>query len=125
MQVVIVTTDRINPDEVYDMIQKETAGSVILHFAVVRRQTGDQITQTIEFQPAGDTESEMKSIIESMRDKWHIEDVLIIRRIGILQVGDIIALVAVSAPHREDAFEACRYGVESLKQMRTIKKIEA
>ncbi|UCG84207.1 MAG: molybdenum cofactor biosynthesis protein MoaE [Dehalococcoidia bacterium] len=120
----IVTADYINPNEIYDKIQKETVGSVVLHFAVVRERTGNQVTQTIEFQPAGDIESELKSIADSMRDRWQIEDMLIIRRIGVLHVGDVMSLVAASAPHREDAFDACRYGVESLKQMRTIKKTE-
>ncbi len=35
-----------------------------------------------------------------------------------------MSLVAASAPHREDAFDACRHGVESLKKMKTIKKAE-
>jgi len=120
----VVTTDCINPNEAYYKIQKENVGSVVVHFGVVRERTGNQITQTIEFQPAGDIESELKSIADSIRDRWQIEDVLIIRRVGVLQVGDIISLVAASAPHREDAFDACRYGVESLKQMRTMKETE-
>jgi len=120
----IITTDHINSNEIYDKIKKETVGSVVLHFAVVRERTGAQITRTIEFQPTGDTASELKSIADNMRNRWQLEDVLIIRRIGILHVGDIMSLIAASAPHREDAFDACRYGVESLKQMRTIKKTE-
>lgn len=120
----IVTEDCINSDEIYDKIKKETVGSVVLHYAVVRERTGTQITQTIEFQPTGNIAGELKSIAASMRNRWQLEDVLIIRRIGILHVGDIMSLVAASAPHREDAFDACRYGVESLKQMRTIKKTE-
>jgi len=120
----VVTTDCINPNEAYYKIQKENVGSVVVHFGVVRERTGNQITQTIEFQPAGDIESELKSIADSIRDRWQIEDVLIIRRVGVLQVGDIISLVAASAPRREDAFDACRYGVESLKQMRTMKETE-
>ena len=120
----IVTSGIINPDEVYEKIQRETVGSVVLHFAVVRGRTGEHITQTIEFKPTGDVERELKSITCSIRDKWDVEDVLTIRRLGLLQVGDIMSLVAVSAPHREDAFDACRYGVESLKQMQTIHKTE-
>lgn len=120
----IVTIDRINPNEVYDRIQKETVGSIVLHFAVVRAKTGEKITQTIEFCRDGDIESELKSIADSMRETWQLEDVLIIRRLGILHVGEVMSLVAASAPHREDAFDACRYGVESLKKMQTISKAE-
>jgi molybdopterin synthase catalytic subunit len=120
----IVTEATINPNEVYDKIKRETVGSVVLHFAVVREKTGDQITQSIDFQRNGDIENELKSIAGSIRDKYQLEDVLIIRRLGALRVGDVMSLVATSAPHREDAFDACRYGVESLKKMKTITKTE-
>jgi len=120
----IVTTECIDPNEVYDKIQKKTVGSVVLHFAVVRQKTGDQITQNIEFQRGGDIEGELNAIVDSMKGKWQLEDALIIRRLGLLKVSEVISLVAASAPHREDAFDACRYGVESLKKMKTIKKTE-
>ena len=120
----IVTETTINPNEVYDKIKRETVGSVVLHFAVVREWTGDQSTQSIDFQRNGDIEDELKSIADSIKDSYQLEDVLIIRRLGELRVGDVMSLVAASAPHREDAFDACRYGVESLKKMKTIKKTE-
>ncbi len=120
----IVTETTINPNEVYDKIKRETVGSVVLHFAVVREWTGDQSTQFIDFQRNGDIENELKSIADSIKDSYQLEDVLIIRRLGELRVGDVMSLVAASAPHREDAFDACRYGVESLKKMKTIKKTE-
>jgi len=120
----IVTTDSIKPAEVYDRIGRETIGSVVLHFAAVREKTGDKTTQSIEFQRTGDIESELKSIGDIMRDRWEVEDVLIVRRLGVLHVGDIMSAVAASAPHREGAFDACRYGVEALKKMKTIKKTE-
>jgi len=120
----IVTNEPIEPNRIYDQIQKQTAGSVVLHFAVVRGKTGDQVTTSIEFQPAGDIESELRLISERIRQQWKVEDVLIIRRIGLLRVSDVMSLVAASAPHREDAFDACRYGVENLKKMQTIHKKE-
>jgi molybdopterin synthase catalytic subunit len=119
-----VTETTINPNEIYDRIKKETVGSVVLHFAVVREFTGDQVTQIIDFQRNGDIENELKAIVDSIKDKYELEDVLIIRRLGALKVGEVMSLVAASAPHREDAFDACRHGVESLKKMKTIKKAE-
>jgi len=102
----IITNKTINPNEVYDRIKKETVGSVVLHFAVVRERTGDQVTQVIDFQRNGDIENELKSIVDRIKEKYELEDVLIIRRLGALKVGDVMSLVAASAPHREDAFNA-------------------
>ena len=120
----IVTETTINPNEIYARIKKETVGSVVLHFAVVREHTGEQVTHSIDFQRNGDIENELKAIVDSIKDKYELEDILIIRRLGVLKVGEVMSLVAASAPHREDAFDACRYGVESLKKMKTIKKTE-
>lgn len=120
----IVTETTITPNEIYDSIKKATVGSIVLHFAVVREKTGDQVTHSIDFQRNGDIENELKSIVDSLKDKYELEDVLIIRRLGALKVGEVMSLVAASAPHREDAFDACRHGVESLKKMKTIKKTE-
>lgn len=120
----IVTSDVIDPNRCYEQIQSATAGSVVLHFAVVRGQTGDQTTESIHFERAGDIEAELRSITDAIRVKWQVEDAVIIRRLGKLGVGNVMSLVAASAPHREDAFDACRFGVESLKKMKTIKKTE-
>ena len=119
----IITDKEINPNEIYDMVKKETISSIVLHFAVVRERTGGQVTHTIDFQRNGDIENELKSIAGIIEDKYELEDLLIIRRLGALKVGEVMSLVA-SAPHREDAFDACRHGVESLKKMKTIKITE-
>ncbi|MFO8009920.1 MAG: molybdenum cofactor biosynthesis protein MoaE [Dehalococcoidia bacterium] len=120
----IVTSDIVDPNRVYDRIQRNTAGSVVLHFAVVRGQTGEQITESIEFERQGDIEAELRSITSDARENYKIEDFLIIRRLGKLVVGEVMSLVAASAPHREDAFDACRLGVERMKKMKTVGKTE-
>lgn len=120
----IVSNKPINPNKVYELLKKDTAGSLVLHFAIVRGSTENKITSLIEFQASGDVKEELSTISDEIRKKWEIEDILIIRRLGVLNIGDIISLVAVSSPHREQAFEACRYGVDKLKKMSTITKKE-
>ena len=120
----LVTEQPINPSEMYDQIEKQTAGSVVFHYAVVRERTGDQITTGITFERGGDIESELRGIIDKLKSEWPIEDAFIVRRLGALAVGDIISLVACAAPNRKPAFEACLHGVECLKKMTTIVKTE-
>ncbi len=121
---ILITENPIDSKTTYESIQKKTVGSVLLHYAVVRERTGNHVTKQIEFQRNGDIESEMYSISDSLFEKWALEDVLIIRRLGTLQVGDIISLVSVSSPNSKDAFEACHFGIESLKKMKFIRKTE-
>jgi molybdopterin synthase catalytic subunit len=122
---VLITTDPIDTRGAYDLISKRTSGSVLLHYAVVKAQEGKKgVTCHIEYNLAGDAEQELRMIAGEIADSWTIEDILLIRRIGILGVGEIISLVAVSSPASEDAFAACKSGIGCLKKMSSIVKNE-
>jgi len=122
---VLVTTDPIDPRASYDLIAKNSAGSVLFHYAVVKEQEGKKgVTCHIEYDLAGDAEEELRKIAEDMTADWGIEDILLIRRVGRLDIGEIISLVAVSSPASEDAFTACKFGIGRLKKMRSIVKNE-
>ena len=120
----IATAKPIDPKQVYEEFKRKTAGSVVLRLALVRERTGNEIAQATEFRRHGDVESELKSIADDMRGRWRLEDTLIIHRLGVLQAGDVMSLVAATAPRRDQAFDACRHGVENLKQMQTIRTTE-
>ncbi len=119
-----VTDSAISADGVFDKMSKADSGSVICHYGIVRKVTGDKVTARIHFEASGDVESELRTIADDIRGKWDIEDVMLVRRIGTLGIGDIISLVAVSAARSKDSFAACEYGMLSLKKMSTIKKNE-
>jgi molybdopterin synthase catalytic subunit len=91
---------------------------------VVKSQAGDKASSGILFERAGDMEAELTGIAADVRGRWNVDDVLLVRRIGTLKVGDVISLVAVSSPASNDAFEACRFGLERLKKMVSLKKTE-
>lgn len=115
----------IDPATVYNSICSAFSGSVVLHYAVVKRQAGSNKTTTaIEYRSQEDTQLELEGIAGDLERRWQLEDVLLIRRTGCLSVGDIISLVAASSPNSEDAFEACKHGISRLKKMSTITKTE-
>jgi molybdopterin synthase catalytic subunit len=120
----IVTNRPVDPGAMFEKIRKSEAGSVLLHYAVVKSQTGGRVSAGIHFEKAGDMEGELHAIAADIRQRWNIEDVLLVRRIGTLDIGDIISLIAVSSPVSNDAFEACRYGLGKFKKMTTLKKTE-
>ena len=120
-----VSENPIDPSAIYRSIQSTYSGSVVLHSAVVKQQAGSgKSTVAIEYRADADSVAELESIAEELKQSWKLEDVLLIRRIGCLAVGDIISLVAVSAPGSEEAFEACKAGISRLKKMKSIIKTE-
>jgi len=119
------STEPIDPKRVYEMIGKDAAGSVLLHFAVAKAMDAKHgITSHIDYQPNGDVEGNLKEIENELKEKWDLTDVLLLRRQGMVTVGEIISLVAVSSPGSEAAFAACRHGIACLKKMPTVIKTE-
>jgi len=115
----------IYPATVYNSICSAFSGSVVLHYAIVKKQAGSgKSTTAIEYSANGDPLQELEEIAAEIERRCKLEDILLIRRIGCLGVGDIISLVAASSPNSEDAFAACKHGISRLKKMSTITKTE-
>lgn len=87
------------------------------HFTGSMRNTneGDNvISMTLEHYPDM-TERHLQQIVDRAQDQWQLLDGLILHRVGEINIGDAIVLVAVWSEHRLDAFEACRFIMEDLK----------
>lgn len=92
------------------------SGAVASFVGSVRNQNeGDQVsTLTLEHYP-GMTEQSLTAICRQAEARWPLLDVTIIHRVGTLQPGEQIVLVAVSSAHRAAAFDACRFIMDFLK----------
>ena len=76
---------------------------------------GDKIERmTLEFYP-GMTENHLHAICQQAQQRWSLLEALVIHRVGQIEIGEPIVLVAVWSTHRGDAFDACRYIMEDLK----------
>lgn len=66
----------------------------------------------------------MSAIEEEVRRRWPVTDIAIVHRTGSLHVGEASVVVAVTAAHRPEAFEACRHAIDTLKHTVPIWKKE-
>ncbi len=83
----------IIPAAVFNSICSAFSGSVVFHYALVKKQAGSgKATTTIEYKAHGDVIMELACIAMELERRWKLEDVLLIRRTGCLNVGDIISL---------------------------------
>ena len=69
-------------------------------------------------------EDTMREVIAEMHDQWHIGSVAVAHRTGTVRIGEMSMCLAVSAPHRGDAFAAAQYFVDELKKRVPIWKKE-
>ena len=109
---------------IFNMVNKNASGSVVIHYGIVREKTGDRTTREMKVEKTDDTEKEMSGIAGEIKEKWPVDDVVLARRFGSVKVGELLAVVAVSSAHRQEAFKACSYGIDRLKEMKSISERE-
>jgi molybdopterin synthase catalytic subunit len=69
-------------------------------------------------------EKKLNEIAEEIKFRWIINDISIIHRVGRLEIGDTAIVIAVGSPHRQEAFEACKYAIDTIKETVPIWKKE-
>jgi len=103
------------------------AGGICMFMGLVRdfadTTDGSIAAMTLEHYP-GMTERQLTAIETEARQRWPLEDVLVIHRYGRLAAGDRIVMVATASAHRDAAFESCRFLMDWLKTKAPFWKVE-
>lgn len=101
------------------------AGGTVLFIGTVRNQTKGKTVVRLEFEAyAPMAIAEMEKIAKQALTRFLVHKIAIHHQTGILQIGDIPVIIAVSAAHRSAAFEACQFCIDTLKQTVPIWKKE-
>ena len=120
-----VTTDVLSIDEAYDAVRRPGCGAVALFIGTVRDHHDGKPVTKISYSAFKEmAEKEFAAIAAEAEKRWKVGAVYIAHRTGALQIGDASVVIAVSSAHRAEAFEGCRYAIETLKKMAPIWKEE-
>lgn len=107
----------VSCQEALRAVSNPQAGAVALFLGTVRNHHDGKEVRFLEYEayPAM-AEQKMHQIATEMHDRWPLEAVWMEHRLGRLEIEDISVVVCVSSAHREEAFAACCYGIDRLKQ---------
>ncbi|MBO9999550.1 MAG: molybdenum cofactor biosynthesis protein MoaE [Cyanobacteria bacterium SID2] len=113
-------------DRVYALADDPRNGAIVVMSGMVRNNTDGRAVQYLEYQAYEPMALQVfRQIAAEIRRQWDdVSRVVIHHRTGRLHVGAISVLVAVGCPHRGEAFEACRYAIDTLKHNAPIWKKE-
>ncbi|MDZ8187851.1 MAG: molybdenum cofactor biosynthesis protein MoaE [Nostoc sp. ChiSLP02] len=113
-------------EEIYNKSDDPANGAIVLMSGMVRNQTDGKPVVALEYQAYEPMALQIfYQIAADIRlSISNVNRVAIHHRIGRLRVGEISVLVAVGCPHRSEAFEACRYAIDTLKHNAPIWKKE-
>lgn len=107
------------------VVSSASAGGAAVFIGTVRNQTKGKQVLRLEFEAYEPMAlSEMRKIAEAAIQRFGVEKVAIHHRTGVLGVGEVPVVIAVSAPHRGAAFDACEFAIDTLKETVPIWKKE-
>jgi len=121
-----VTTEPLSERAVAQAVEHPGAGALALFSGVVRDQTGGRRVKFLEYEAHGPMAlAKMREIADAIRRRWpDVTRIALVHRIGRLEIGESSVMIGVSSPHRAQAFEACRFAIDSLKETVPIWKKE-
>lgn len=106
-------------------VRSDQAGALCVFLGTVRELTGERRTVALEYEAFPEMAlRQLEGLEAEARRRWPIVDVTLIHRLGHLGLGEICVGVAVSCPHRHQAFDACRWLIDALKETVPIWKKE-
>jgi len=109
-----------------DRARHANAGAVCSFLGTVREMTGERQTVALEYEAYPEMAIRKLAELEAeARRRWPLIEVVLAHRVGRLELGEVSVVVAVSSPHRADAFDACRWLIDTLKEVVPIWKRES
>ncbi len=121
----MVTAARLDVGAMVDLVRCDADGAVDIFVGVVRDNSNGRRVLFLEYEAYPEmAEQTFRQIAEEIALRWGTDRVAIHHRVGRLEIGEASIVIAVAAPRRAAAFEACRYAIERIKQIAPIWKKE-
>src|SRR6267378_2139651 len=120
-----LTTDPLDPRRLEAAVAHKGAGAICTFTGIVRDSSRGRSVTHLEYEAYGEmATAEMRKIAAEIAERWPEARVAMAHRTGRLEIGEASVVVSVSCPHRAEAIDACRWGIDRLKESVPIWKKE-
>lgn len=120
-----ITRDTINPPDVLNAVGSRADGAALLFLGTVREANEGRPVRGMRYDAyVGMAEAMLQEIVAEAASRAGTDRIAAVHRIGELDLGEVSVAIAVSSPHRAEAFTACRYIIEQIKQRLPVWKHE-
>ena len=121
-----ITSQSLSVDEALAFVGDPAAGGTCVFVGTVRDHSAAGDVTGLRYEAWNElAEKRLEELATELTITWELRKVAILHRIGDLSVGEASVIIAVSAAHRPEAFQACRHAIERLKEDVPIWKKEA
>lgn len=112
-----VTTEPLDVQQVHNLVKSPADGAVVTFDGIVRNNFGGREVRYLAYEAyAAMAEKKMAEIAAEVQNKFAVGNIAMVHRIGRLEIGESSILIAIAAPHRQPAFEACAYAMDRVKE---------
>lgn len=120
-----IVTEKISVDKTLGAVEDHSTGAVVVFIGRVRDSAnGREVTRMAYEAYPEMAQKKMQEIEDEVKRRWPVQKIAMIHRTGKLELGEISVAIAVACPHRKEAFEACRFAIDTLKETVPIWKKE-
>jgi molybdopterin synthase catalytic subunit/molybdopterin converting factor small subunit len=120
-----LSAEPLSLDAVVDEVRSERAGAIATFVGTTRVESRGRTVQHLDYEAyEGMAENLMAEIATALKEKYDLCEIAIHHRTGRVDIGDASVVIAVSAPHRQDALAACRDAIDTLKEQVPLWKKE-
>ena len=120
-----ITRERLDRDALVAAVSHPGAGGIVVFEGVVRDNARGKQVRYLEYDVYPEmAEQQIREIVAEAERRWGVERVAVAHRIGRLEIGEASVIIVVASPHRAEAFDACRYIIDTLKTTVPIWKKE-
>ncbi len=122
---ITLTSEPIDHAALTESVRSNQAGAVVLFLGTVREMTAGRRTVALDYEAYPEmARAKMQELADEACSRWPVIRAGLVHRLGHMELGDVSVAVAVSCPHRKDAFEAGRFLIDRLKEIVPIWKQE-
>lgn len=120
-----ITHQEIDTSALLQAVESNLAGASVLFLGTTREMTGDRRTHSLVYEAYESmAQQKMQELADEARQRWPLTGCAIVHRLGQLDLREASVAIAVSSPHRQDAFEAGKWLIDTLKEVVPIWKQE-
>ena len=115
VRLIALRETELSADEVRAVVADPGAGGIALFVGTVRDSDHDRRVIGLSYSAHPSAEAELRRVAEVIAEKYPVIGIAAVHRVGDLAIGDLAVVLAVSCPHRSEAFDACRDLIDILK----------
>ncbi len=119
----MILIGKSDEEELLNLIS-ERKGSIVTYFGYVREFANGKKVEGMRCEEEKDSREIMQKIEDNIKSKFPVNEIILYHRLGELKPGELLTAVIISSVHRKEGFDACRYGIDRIKEEEPVRREE-